>query len=146
MRVDQLKSTEICRYNFSGNQQKEVIKLLGDKISMSDALMVTVFSMLIVFSALLAINFILKGFKVFLYKEKKDNATKVKKETQKQTTASKEQIINQDNNEEELVAVLTAALAASLSRPASDIRIRKITRINQSSSIWSRAGRLEQMN
>lgn len=119
--------------------------MLGEKISMSDALMVTVFSMLIVFAALLAINFILKGFKVFLYKEKKDNVTKAKKETQKQTTAAREQIVNHDNDEE-LVAVITAALAASLSRPASDIRIRRITRTNQNSSIWSRAGRLEQMN
>lgn len=122
--------------------------MLADKmnVTLGEGLIITVFSMLIVFAALLVINFILYGFKVFKNKEAKNNVVKVKRETQKQTTASKEQAVNLDSNEEELVAVITAALAASLSRPASDIRIRKITRVNQSSSIWSRAGRLEQMN
>lgn len=118
--------------------------MLGDKITMADTLMVTVFSMGIVFATLIAIYIILKGFKVLFYKEKKDNVTKVKKEALKETTVTKEYMLNQEN--EELIAVLTAALAASLSRPASDISIRKITRTNQSSSIWSRAGRIEQMN
>ncbi len=121
--------------------------MLGDKITIGQALMVTGLSMVIVFFILLAINFILHGFKVFLYKDKKGKINKAKTETLNEATATKEYIpVKQNNDDEEIVAVITAALAASLSRPASDIRIRKITRINQSSSIWSRVGRLEQMN
>ena len=122
------------------------MRLLGEKISMSDALMVTVFSMIIVFSTLLAISFILKCFKVVFYKEKNANVTKAKKVTQKESSATKDPKPKQESNDEELIAILTAALAASLARPTSDIRIRKITRTNQSSSIWARLGRVEQTN
>lgn len=121
-------------------------------ITMGEALLVTVFSMTIVFASLLVINFILKGFKLFFYKENKKS--KLKKDPKKVTTnvnnintnVAYSNNENFEEDEEELVAVITAALAASLSKPVSDIRIKKIRRVNSNTSTWLKAGRLEQIN
>lgn len=120
-------------------------------VTIGEALIVTVFSMVIVFAALLAINFMLKGFKVLLFKDEKQKVdtsnTKIK--AQKGNNMANTSVATDGNdqlNEEEIVAVITAALAASLSRPASDIVIRKIRRVSENSSVWSRVGKLEQMN
>jgi len=121
-------------------------------ISISEALLVTVFSMAIVFATLLIIDIILKGFKAFFYNsDKKSNANKTSKKVETNVKSTKPSIDNGNNtdsgeDEEELVAVITAALAASLARPASEIKIRKIRRVSQNTSSWSKAGRLEQMN
>lgn len=120
-------------------------------VTIGEALIVTVFSMAIVFAALLAINFMLKGFKIFLSRDekKKSDNSKTKLRTQKENIVINESIASNDDNqlnEEEIVAVITAALAASLSKPTSDIVIRKIRRVGENSSVWSRVGRLEQMN
>lgn len=46
----------------------------------------------------------------------------------------------------ELVAVITAAIAASLNVPTRDVGIRNIKRVQDSTSAWAKAGLMEQMN
>lgn len=50
------------------------------------------------------------------------------------------------NNDEELVAAISAALAMTMQKPAGDIAIRNIRRIEEPSPLWNRAGILDQMN
>lgn len=50
------------------------------------------------------------------------------------------------NNDEELVAAISAALAMTMQRPAGDIAIRNIRKIEEPSLLWNRAGILDQMN
>lgn len=48
--------------------------------------------------------------------------------------------------EEELVAVITAAIAASIDRPASSLVVRKIVRTGNLTSEWTKIARLEQLD
>jgi sodium pump decarboxylase gamma subunit len=121
--------------------------LLGEKVSLNQAIIVTIFSMGIVFLALLAISYILDGFRFAFYdkgkKEKQGHkAVNTEKHVSKEINTS-----DSDNNEdEELIAVITTAVAASLSKPTYSIKIKKIKRIPQSSSPWVNIGRQELMN
>jgi glutaconyl-CoA/methylmalonyl-CoA decarboxylase subunit delta len=49
-------------------------------------------------------------------------------------------------NEEELIAMISAAVAMEMQKCTSDIRIRTIRKIEEPSTSWNRAGILDQMN
>ncbi|RKD20956.1 hypothetical protein BET04_08935 [Caminicella sporogenes] len=51
-----------------------------------------------------------------------------------------------EENDEELVAVITAAIAASLNTSTHNIIVKNIIRIPDTTPVWGKAGRLEQMN
>ncbi|MTI68300.1 MAG: hypothetical protein FH753_17095 [Firmicutes bacterium] len=109
-------------------------------VSLSEGLIVTVFSMFIVFLTLIVICFVLFGFKKLFYKENNIVKNKTKKPERKRET-----IKNKNEDEEELVAVLTAAVAECMGKNSSQIRIRNIKRIKQNTSAWTKAGREEQI-
>ncbi|MTI71249.1 MAG: hypothetical protein FH751_13445, partial [Firmicutes bacterium] len=103
-------------------------------VSLSEGLIVTVFSMFIVFLTLIVICLVLFGFKKLFYKE---NNKTLKKKTKK-PERKRETIENKNEDEEELVAVLTAAVAQCMGKNSSQIRIRNIKRIKQNTSAWSK--------
>lgn len=47
---------------------------------------------------------------------------------------------------EELIAVLTAAVAACMGRPADGIVVRNVLRVPETAPVWARAGLTDQMN
>ena len=109
--------------------------MLGNNITMTDALMVTVFSMGIVFAALAVISGILSLFIHFEKtegKEKKAVTDKVKKE--RKTT-----------DDEEIIAVITAALADFLGKRTDQLIVRNIVNVTGNEPEWAKAGRLEIM-
>lgn len=114
---------------------------------MNQAMLVTLFSMGIVFATLLAISYILDAFKILFYKQGEKQTNLVKKETLKNKSVNKEEAVsnNKDEDDEELVAVITAAIASSLSKPIQNIKIRNIRRIPQNATTWSKVGRQELM-
>lgn len=115
---------------------------LQDGVTLSEALNVTLFSMAIVFVTLIVISFILTGFKSMFYKD--DKKTPVKKEVPQvgdnMVVDSVEEIID---NDDEIVAVIAAAIAAGTGEAIENINIRNIKRTNQSSPVWAMAGRQE---
>lgn len=121
--------------------------MLGEKVTMNQAMLVTLFSMGIVFATLLAISYILDAFKILFYKQGEKQTNLVKKETLKNKSVNKEEAVsnNKDEDDEELVAVITAAIASSLSKPIQNIKIRNIRRIPQNATTWSKVGRQELM-
>ncbi|HZJ57897.1 MAG TPA: hypothetical protein VFD89_06610, partial [Clostridia bacterium] len=52
---------------------------------------------------------------------------------------------NQEHDDEEIVAVIAAAVAASLSYSTHDIIVRSIRRISSNTPAWNRAGRSQQI-
>ncbi|WP_427339276.1 OadG family protein [Caloranaerobacter sp. DY30410] len=116
--------------------------MLGENVTIGQVLVVTVFSMGIVFLALLVISYIIDGFRFVFYKDNKKEDKEQRKVIEPKKSVPKE-IFNEEDDEE-LIAVITAAIAASISRPASEIRIRNIKRIPANTPIWARAGRLKQ--
>ena len=107
----------------------------GIGVTLSEALgfggMTTVVGLAIVFGLLLILMIVLYLFKVIFYKspEKKVAVTE---------TASQS-----DEDEEELVAVLTAAVAATMNTSPKKVRINTYKRVHTDPPVWNRAARRE---
>lgn len=60
-------------------------------------------------------------------------------------TTANDGIQGEELDEEELIAVITAAIAASLNRSTHDIIVRSVRRIPYNSPVWNIAGRNQQL-
>jgi sodium pump decarboxylase gamma subunit len=113
---------------------------LGDIISVGDSLVITIFSMVVVFAVLAVIAFLIGTLK--------NIGGEKKVETVKEVVAQvevKEPMLDTTINDEELVAVITAAIAASLGVSVPEINIKNIRRMPQTTPAWSVASRQEQI-
>lgn len=118
--------------------------VLGEIISIGDGLIITVFSMIVVFLILLGIAYIIDILKVFI-NDKKDD-----KERDGASIVAEERPADQEGNsveinDEELLAVIAAAIAASLGKSIPQIKIKTIKRLPNTSPIWAETGRREQI-
>lgn len=113
--------------------------MIGETVSGGEALTVTVFSMGLVFLTLFAISLMLD---VFGMNHKKNKAKKVEKQNQVETKAV--ETTSNQNDDEELVAVITAALMQSLNTTADNLIIKRIRQIQDPT--WAQTGRIENMN
>lgn len=113
-------------------------------MTMGQSLMITVFSMAIVFLTLLIISYLIKGLQSF---SQKDKAEKTVKNIEPIKTREKQEIIEKDehSNDEELVAVIAAAIAANMGVDISNVKIKSIRMVSQNTSVWSKVGREEQI-
>lgn len=116
---------------------------MGDIISIGDALVITAFSMVVVFIVLVIISIFISVLKNIGVEKKKEVATVTTPTIVKQTEV-KETVVN-NQNDEELVAVIAAAIAASMGVQIPEINIKSIRRIPQSIPAWGVAGRQEQI-
>lgn len=108
-------------------------------------LIVTLFGMGIVFIVLILLQYILKAMKVF---------NREKQEGPKVTAVTEERVVAEAvapslnavevQEDEELVAVITAAVIACLGGNSS-IVVRKIRRVEDITPAWGKASRTEQM-
>lgn len=126
------------------------------KISFIDSVIVTIFSMLVVFLCLIAIAGIINRIKVLSADKKKSDIKKpadaVKIDdigkldnTVDASESKKASEPEDDANYEELAAVIAAAIASNLGVDIPDINIQTIRRIPQGTSSWSDMGRKEQL-
>ncbi|WP_077368904.1 OadG family protein [Anaerosalibacter sp. Marseille-P3206] len=120
--------------------------MLGDSVTFGQSLIVTVFSMAIVFLSLLIISYIIDALRAVATKDK---GVKVN-ENKAPVKVAKEEIVeiskDEEDDDEELVAVIAAAIAASMGVNVSDLNIKSIKRIPQGGPVWSRIGRQEQIS
>jgi len=115
--------------------------MIGESVSATEALIVTVFSMTLVFLTLFAINLMLD---VFGIGHKNSKAKKKKEQEQKQVEQKVVESTSNQSDDEELVAVITAALMQSLNTTADNLIIRRIRQIQDPT--WAQTGRIENMN
>jgi sodium pump decarboxylase gamma subunit len=114
--------------------------MYGETVTMGDAGVITLFSMGIVFLTLLLISFVLDLFKViFAKKEEKVKKTEVAPIAQATSAA----VVEDDN---ELVAVITAALAAHIGKSTDQLIVRSIVQVGNQEPAWAQTGRIELMN
>jgi sodium pump decarboxylase gamma subunit len=106
---------------------------------MGDAGVITLFSMGIVFATLLLISFVLDLFKVIFTKKKEEKIEKIDAAPVAQTTQA---VVEE---EDELVAVITAALAAHIGKSTDQLIVRSIVQTGNQQPAWSQAGRMELM-
>lgn len=120
--------------------------LTGKGITLAEALStggkVTVLGLAIVFSVLIVLMLILMLFKVIFYKDPKKKTVKVEETAPVQTV----EVSEPQMNEEELIAVITAAIAASLNTSTYNLQIKSYRRIEDKKPAWNKAGLRESIN
>lgn len=115
--------------------------MFGDKISLLEAGIVTVFSMAVVFISLLAISYIIDLMRVAF--SKKDNKAVETKTIQQVSQPVVNTVVEEDDTE--LVAVITAAIAAMIGTNSSGLVVRNIKRLPDLDTTWSKTGKIELM-
>lgn len=110
--------------------------------ALAEGLQVTGIGLLIVFSVLLILMFVLMAMKQIFYKDPaktaaKSEAVPVKAEPDESESAM---------DEGELIAVLTAAVAASLNTSTYNLQIKSYRRVGNSSPAWHKAGISDTIN
>lgn len=113
--------------------------MFGETISLGEGLIVTALGMGVTFVALIVLSFMLDLLRILFYKEPKKAPVQVVQ----QPAAEPEP---EEDNTEELVAIITAAVAASLQTSTHNIIVQNIVRVGDTTPTWGRAGRVEQMN
>lgn len=116
------------------------------------ALIVTFVGLFVVFSALIILSVLISfSSKVFAIKtpihSKAVNNSKIDNNMNHSTDNSNTNIVNNSQDKNELIAVLTAAVMACMQQtPDFKIRIKSFRRIHKDSSAWSTAGIAEQIS
>lgn len=108
---------------------------------MGEAAIITLFSMGVVFLTLVVISLILDLFKI-IFKEKKPQ-TNPAPAIESQAPMKAEQ--DEQDKQDELIAIITGAIAAYTQTPKSKLIIKSIKPIKSQEPIWAQIGRLDQM-
>lgn len=115
---------------------------MGNNVTLSESLVITVFSMLVVFVVLILISYLIRILKVASI-GKKDKVQTTESNIMESKVVEKEEVSKTDD--EELVAVIAAAVAANLGVSVPQIRIKEIKRVYQNTPLWAETGRREQI-
>jgi glutaconyl-CoA/methylmalonyl-CoA decarboxylase subunit delta len=122
----------------------QTIKSLSFMEKMIGGSIVTCLGMGITFMALILLQFLMDlQSKIIARVEKKDLKTPAPFTAINQKAATTS---GSNSNDEELIAVISAAVAMEMQKPTGDIRIRTIRKIEEPSLAWNRAGIFDQMN
>ena len=105
-----------------------------------EGLLTTVIGLSIVFAVLLILMFVLMLMKVVFYKEP------VKAVKAELSVAPAPVVAPVETDDTELIAVLTAAIAASLNTSTYNLRIKSYRRIDTKANAWNNAGIKENIN
>ena len=103
---------------------------------MSEGLKVTGVGLLIVFAVLVILMLVLYLFKVIFYKDPKQSQAAP---VEVAPVAPTETAVSQED-EDELIAVLTAAVAASLNTSTYNLKIKSYRRVTNTNPAWNKAG------
>lgn len=113
----------------------------GIGVTLSEALsfggMTTLLGLAIVFGVLVVLMIVLYLFKVVFYKNPGKQNSKPEPTEPIEVSVDKEE---SNINEDELIAVITAAVAASLNTSTYNLQIKSYRRVDNKRSAWNRAG------
>lgn len=107
-------------------------------------LIVTLFGIGIVFVVLILLQYILKSMEIIFHREKKSVKEAVKVPEAKPVEAAVTQVAEEEASDDQLVAVITAAVISCLGG-SSNIVVRNIRRVEDPTPSWGKAARTEQM-
>ena len=112
--------------------------MYGNEITLLDSGVITVFSMALVFVALIVISFFI-DFVAFLINRG------AKKEEPKAAAAPVVEEVIEEEDDSELVAVIAAAVAATSGKSMNAFVVRSIVPSAENESEWAKAGRMNLM-
>lgn len=114
--------------------------------AITEGLLVTAVGLIIVFAVLAILMVSLMIMKTIFYKPEKPSQP-VKNETKvAEMSASQTPVVISNQDDFEIIAVLTAAIAASLNTSTYNLKIKSYKRIGANSPAWNRAGVSEMIN
>lgn len=120
--------------------------LTGNGVTLGEALstggITTLVGLSIVFGVLVVLMIVLMLFKLIFYKKPKTQAAPAAVSAPETVEAVKEEAVD----ESELIAVLTAAVAASLNTSTYNLKIKSYRRTDNKMPAWNKAGVTETIN
>ncbi|MBU5425516.1 OadG family protein [Tissierella pigra] len=123
---------------------------MGEYVSFGESIVITIFSMVVVFVGLIVLAMLISVLKAVGNKADKGEVAKEAVTADRvEKTVVKENINKAEKdivNNEEIVAVIAAAIAASLGISVPEVNIKSIKRVPQKNLAWSTASRQEQIN
>lgn len=120
---------------------------MGETVAFGQGLIVTVFSMAVVLAVLLLISYLINILKVTTNgKDKKVQPEETEALVEKKQKYVEKGALNKNVDDEELTAVIAAAISASMGVSIPDINIKAIRRVSQNTSTWAEMGRKEQIS
>lgn len=122
----------------------EAIQQLTSADKMTAGLVTTILGMGITFAALISLLLLLSLFDKLLHPKKTTKEVSVTEEPSVELQVPPENTNKDDDRE--LVAAITTALAMTLKTSVDNIIIRNFERVEDNSPAWNRAGIIEQMN
>ena len=129
--------------------------MFKEYVTFGDSILISIFCMVVVFIALYAISYIVDITRIFaLKKQKKDlkrdlgfdaSSIAIIGSADGPTSVIVSDTIEEAEDDTELVAVITAAIATMTGTDASGLVIKNIKKLPDSDTAWSRIGRIELM-
>lgn len=111
------------------------LAIYGNELSLFDALFISIFSMIIVFLVLLVISFMIDITAKLIGSNKTNQKLLV------------DNIVNiKTNDDSNLVAIISSAVACMMDKNVDDIVITKIKRVSNNNSSWSEQGIRDNFN
>ncbi len=117
---------------------------LGEKVSAS--LFVTALGMIITFCALIVLWGLTSFYSGLVQKAEAKKAADAVKPAAPTPAPAAVSNVEPEQDDEELVAVISAALASALGTSAHNIVVRNIVRVPDQTPAWGQTGRTQQMN
>lgn len=118
-----------------------------DTLTMSDKTLIIAFvaglGMAVTFAVLLFLWFAISVLSKVIQSAESKNAKPEKVEV---VETSLPAVVEEENEDEELIAVIAAAVAASLNTSIHNIVVKNIRSANDHSPSWAKTGRIEQIN
>lgn len=111
--------------------------MYGDNLAMSDALVITLFSMGLVFVALVALSYFIDLIAKIINRKVKKVEVEVKQE--------EIEIVEEEMDDLELIAVISAAVAATSGKSLDSFFVRNVRVIDNEASAWQVQARLDMM-
>ena len=112
---------------------------MGDQVTIGQALTITGFSIVVVFIGLIIISVLISALKNISGGNKSEVSKTPVTPVKKEEPAS-------ETDDEELVAIIAAAIAASMGVGIPQLNIKSIRRIPQTTPAWGLASRQEQIS
>ncbi len=122
----------------------ELIQQMSTSEKLLGSLIVAILGMAITFAVLIILWGLIGVMTRMLHRPQKQSEEKIM--TPQVEPQKTQQTINKDNEDEELVAVITAAVAASLKKPVETIVVRNIKRSTERMPAWANVAKYEQLD
>ncbi len=125
--------------------------MFKEYVTFGDAIIISVFCISVVFVTLYLISFIVDITRIFALKKKKKDlgldasSIAIIGSADGPTSVIVSDTVKEAEDDIELVAVITAAIAAMTGTDASGLVVKNIKKLPDSDTAWSRIGRIELM-